>query len=168
MKRGGVRPNRSTKEFSPFDVFKRVRLTVGFLFGLSGILNLLALTGALYMLQIYDRALTSQSVPTLLALSILAIGLYLCHGLLDITRSQILVRLAAGLPHWRTRSPSTCRVMASRWPRPRTAAATSTLSASSCRVRVRTRCSICHGCRCTLCSCIFCTPGSAYLPSLAP
>ena len=94
MKKGGVRPNRSAKEFSPLDVFKRVRLTVGFLFGLSGILNMLALTGALYMLQIYDRALTSQSVPTLLALSILAIGLYMCHGLLDITRSQILVRLA--------------------------------------------------------------------------
>ena len=35
---------------------------------LSGIINLLALTGAFYMLQIYDRALTSGSVPTLVAL----------------------------------------------------------------------------------------------------
>jgi PrtD family type I secretion system ABC transporter len=66
-----------------------------FLFALSGIINLLALTGAMYMLQIYDRALTSGSVPTLLALSALAIGLYLFQGIFDILRSQILVRLGA-------------------------------------------------------------------------
>ena len=36
---------------------------------MSGIINVLALTGSLYMLQIYDRALTSGSIPTLLALS---------------------------------------------------------------------------------------------------
>ena len=49
------------------------------------------------MLQIYDRALTSGSVPTLLALSVLAIGLYLFQGLFDVIRSQILVRLGARL-----------------------------------------------------------------------
>lgn len=68
-----------------------------FLFSISGIINVLALTGAFYMLQIYDRALTSGSIPTLLALSILAIGLYLFQGLFDIIRSQILVRLGARL-----------------------------------------------------------------------
>ncbi len=47
-----------------------------FLFVMSGIINILALTGAFYMLQIYDRALTSASIPTLLAVSLLAIGLY--------------------------------------------------------------------------------------------
>ncbi len=66
-------------------------------FVISGVVNLLALTGAFYMLQIYDRALTSQSVPTLLALSALAIVLYLFQGLLDITRSQVLIRLGAQL-----------------------------------------------------------------------
>ena len=66
-----------------------------FLFLLSGVVNILALTGAIYMLQIYDRALTSQSIPTLLALSLLAVGLYLFQGGLDILRSQILVRLGA-------------------------------------------------------------------------
>jgi ABC-type protease/lipase transport system fused ATPase/permease subunit len=68
-----------------------------FVFGLSGIINILALTGAFYMLQIYDRALTSGSVSTLVALSGLAIGLYLFQGLFDILRSQILVRLGAKL-----------------------------------------------------------------------
>lgn len=68
-----------------------------FLFGISGIINILALTGAFYMLQIYDRALTSGSVPTLVAISLLAIGLYLFQGLFDIIRSQILVRIGARL-----------------------------------------------------------------------
>ena len=68
-----------------------------FLFAVSGIINLLALTGAFYMLQIYDRALGSASIPTLLALSALAIGLYLFQGLFDILRSQILIRVGARL-----------------------------------------------------------------------
>jgi PrtD family type I secretion system ABC transporter len=68
-----------------------------FLFSVSGIINVLALTGSFYMLQIYDRALTSGSVPTLLAISVLAIGLYLFQGLFDVIRSQVLVRVGARL-----------------------------------------------------------------------
>ena len=49
------------------------------------------------MLQIYDRALTSGSIPTLLALSALAIGLYLFQGMFDVIRSQVLVRVGARL-----------------------------------------------------------------------
>jgi ATP-binding cassette subfamily C protein len=66
-----------------------------FLFWISGIINILALTGSFYMLQIYDRALTSGSVPTLVALSVLAVGLYLFQGVFDIIRSQLLVRVGA-------------------------------------------------------------------------
>jgi ATP-binding cassette subfamily C protein len=68
-----------------------------FLFWISGIINVLALTGSFYMLQIYDRALTSGSIPTLLALSVLAAGLYLFQGMFDVIRSQILVRVGAKL-----------------------------------------------------------------------
>jgi ATP-binding cassette subfamily C protein len=68
-----------------------------FLLVLSGVINVLALTGAFYMLQIYDRALPSGSVPTLIALSALAIGFYVFQGVFDILRSQILVRLGARL-----------------------------------------------------------------------
>jgi ATP-binding cassette subfamily C protein len=68
-----------------------------FLFALSGVINVLALTGAFYMLQIYDRALPSGSVPTLIALSALAIGLYLFQGVFDVLRSQILLRVGARL-----------------------------------------------------------------------
>ncbi len=59
------------------DLTRGFRSIIVFLFSISGIINVLALTGSIYMLQIYDRALTSGSVPTLLALSLLAIGLYL-------------------------------------------------------------------------------------------
>ncbi|MBX9468888.1 type I secretion system permease/ATPase [Rhizobium rhizophilum] len=74
-----------------------IGLVTGFVFSLSGIINILALTGAFYMLQIYDRALTSGSVPTLIWLSVIAVGLYLFQGLFDILRSQMLVRFGANV-----------------------------------------------------------------------
>src|SRR5690606_25772442 len=76
---------------------KGFRGLTGYLLVMSGIINILALTGAFYMLQIYDRALTSGSVPTLLAISAVAIGLYFFQGLFDIIRSHILVRIGARL-----------------------------------------------------------------------
>ena len=60
---------------------------------LSGIINVLALTGSFYMLQIYDRVLSSYSVATLMVISALAAWLFLLQGLLDVLRSQILVRV---------------------------------------------------------------------------
>ncbi len=62
---------------------------------ISGTVNLLALTGAFYMLQVYDRVLLSKSVPTLIALSLLALGLYFFQGMLEIARSQLLVRIGS-------------------------------------------------------------------------
>ncbi len=84
---------------TPLSELGGLRSAIVFIFVISGIVNLLALTGSFYMLQVYDRALTSQSIPTLLALSALAIGLYLIQGVLDVSRSQILVRLGARLDH---------------------------------------------------------------------
>ncbi len=49
------------------------------------------------MMQVYDRAIPSQNVPTLLALSALAIGLYVFQGVFETVRSQILVRVGAGV-----------------------------------------------------------------------
>ena len=46
----------------------------------SGMSNILMLTGALFMLEIYDRVLPSRSVPTLVALLILVAGLYAAQG----------------------------------------------------------------------------------------
>src|SRR5690349_16625542 len=59
--------------------------------------NILMLAGPLYMLQIYDRVLTSQNIATLIALTVLLIVLYVALGLLEGVRGQILNRLAGRL-----------------------------------------------------------------------
>lgn len=59
--------------------------------------NILMLTGAIFMLEIYDRVLPSHSVPTLVALIILATSLYTALGILDLIRGRILVRVGASL-----------------------------------------------------------------------
>jgi ATP-binding cassette subfamily C protein len=61
----------------------------------SGVVNLLMLAGPLYMLQIYDRVLSSRSVPTLVALSVFLVGAYAFQGVLDLIRSRVVVRAAA-------------------------------------------------------------------------
>lgn len=64
---------------------------------MSGVINVLYLTGAFFMLEIYDRVLPSRSIPTLVGLIVLAGGLYLFQGVLDIIRGRILVRVGASL-----------------------------------------------------------------------
>lgn len=59
----------------------------------TAIINLLALTGSIYMLQVYDRVIPSRNVPTLVGLSILMAGLYLANGLLDYFRVRVLSRV---------------------------------------------------------------------------
>src|SRR5262249_50051150 len=64
---------------------------------MSFMINLLYLTGSFFMLEIYDRILPSRSVPTLVGLSILAAGLYIAQGVLDLIRNRILGRIGASL-----------------------------------------------------------------------
>jgi len=61
----------------------------------SFFVNLLMLTGPIYMLQVYDRVLGSRSVETLIALSVLVAFLYGMMGLLDYARGRIMGRVAA-------------------------------------------------------------------------
>src|ERR1700731_4351235 len=63
----------------------------------SGGSNLLMPSGALFMLEVYDRVLPSRSVPTLVALLILVSGLYAAQGLIDLIRGRILVRVGNSL-----------------------------------------------------------------------
>lgn len=55
--------------------------------------NLLMLTGPVYMLQVYDRVLSSGSIETLVALSALMVFLYAMMGLLDFVRNRIMIRV---------------------------------------------------------------------------
>jgi ATP-binding cassette, subfamily C, bacterial EexD len=54
-------------------------------------INILQLTGSLYMLQVYDRVLASQNEATLLALTILAIGLVAIYAILEGCRTAALI-----------------------------------------------------------------------------
>ena len=60
----------------------------------SFFVNLLMLTGPIYMLQVYDRVLLSASMETLIFISVAMIILYFFMGLFDFSRSRVLVRVA--------------------------------------------------------------------------
>jgi PrtD family type I secretion system ABC transporter len=61
----------------------------------SGVVNLLTLSGSLYMLQVYDRVLPSRSVATLLGLSTMVLVAYIFQGYFEATRSRMMSRIAA-------------------------------------------------------------------------
>jgi len=61
----------------------------------SFFVNLLMLTGPIFMLQVYDRVLGSRSQETLLALFVLMAFLFLMMGLLDFVRGRLLARIGA-------------------------------------------------------------------------
>ena len=62
----------------------------------TGVVNVLMLTGPLFMLQVYDRVLTSHSTATLLVLFLIVVFLYSMMGFLDHVRGRILARIGAG------------------------------------------------------------------------
>jgi ATP-binding cassette subfamily C protein len=64
---------------------------------ISGMSNILMLTGAMFMLEIYDRVLPSRSMPTLVGLLVLAATLFAALGILDAIRGRILVRIGGAL-----------------------------------------------------------------------
>jgi PrtD family type I secretion system ABC transporter len=64
---------------------------------MSCMINLLYLTGSIFMLEVYDRVLPSRSVPTLVGLVILCGFLYVAQGVLDMIRSRVLGRIGTSL-----------------------------------------------------------------------
>lgn len=61
----------------------------------SFFVNMLMLTGPLYMLNVYDRVLGSRSLETLIALSVLVAFLYSMMGFMDYVRGRIMGRVGA-------------------------------------------------------------------------
>jgi PrtD family type I secretion system ABC transporter len=60
----------------------------------SGVINVLMLSGSLYMLQVYDRVIPSRNLATLLGLSLIVLFAYLVQGYFDAMRSRMLCRVA--------------------------------------------------------------------------
>src|SRR4030095_4251855 len=73
---------------------RRVFLTVG---AFSFVINMLMLVPSLYMLQVYDRVLTSRNESTLLMVTLLAVGLLALMAGLEWVRSRLLVRAGSML-----------------------------------------------------------------------
>jgi ATP-binding cassette, subfamily C, bacterial len=80
---------------SPRAAFKGMRALFWSLALFSAFVNLLMLTGPLYMMQVYDRVLAGRSEATLIALTMLMAGLYGVMGLLDYARGRLAARLGA-------------------------------------------------------------------------
>jgi PrtD family type I secretion system ABC transporter len=70
--------------------FKRTFVTIGLF---SFVVNILMLVPTIYMLQIYDRVLTSRNQDTLIGLSVIMIAMFFVVGFLEWIRSQLLIRL---------------------------------------------------------------------------
>jgi ATP-binding cassette subfamily C protein PrsD len=75
------------------EAFRTLRGPLAGVAGISLVSNLLVLTGPLFMMLVYDKVLASKSVPTLIALSALALLLYGAYGAFELLRSKLLSRI---------------------------------------------------------------------------
>src|SRR5438045_2891713 len=64
---------------------------------MSCMINLLYLTGSIFMLEVYDRVIARRSVAALVGLVVLCGGLYNAQGILDMIRGRILWRIGTSL-----------------------------------------------------------------------
>ena len=62
---------------------------------ISLFINVLMLTAPLYMMQVFDRVLSSRSTETLFFISLIAVAALLTHGLLEFVRSVAFIRVAS-------------------------------------------------------------------------
>jgi len=65
----------------------------------SGVVNLLQLTVSIYMMQVFDRVLSTRSIDTLLYLTLIAIAAIGLLALLEATRAKVMHRIAAWTEH---------------------------------------------------------------------
>jgi ATP-binding cassette subfamily C protein PrsD len=80
--------------------YSRVAVSAGVsLFIISLVSNLLMLAGPLFMLQIYDRVLSSRSLPTLTAFVLIIIAVYIFYAFVETVRSRMALRLANLVDH---------------------------------------------------------------------
>ena len=78
-------------------VLKRSRAALVSMGFISGAINILMLTGSMFMLQVYDRVIPSRSIPTLWALIGVVVFLFGVMAVLDIVRSRLVARVGRRL-----------------------------------------------------------------------
>jgi ATP-binding cassette subfamily C exporter for protease/lipase len=74
--------------------YKSILISVGCF---TALINILMLVPSIYMLQVYDRVLSSHNEATLAMLSLMVVGFFVFIGLLEIIRSFIVIRIGSQL-----------------------------------------------------------------------
>src|SRR5687767_7415143 len=93
MRAAAGRLNSQSSEV--LNALQACRQAVGGIAVFSAIINILMLSGSLYMLQVYDRVLSSRSISTLVGISLILLAAYILQGSLDTLRSKMLARVGA-------------------------------------------------------------------------
>ena len=75
------------------DVLTAHTRAFGFALAFSGAISVLAMTSSFYMLEVFDRVLTSRSEATLLLLTIIAVLGVAANGVLDSLRRRLMFRV---------------------------------------------------------------------------
>ncbi|RBH36761.1 type I secretion system permease/ATPase, partial [Pseudomonas sp. MWU13-2860] len=80
--------------FKALGEYKGILISVGCF---TALINVLMLVPSIYMLQVYDRVLSSQNETTLVMLSLMVVGFFVFIGLLEVLRSFIVIRIGSQL-----------------------------------------------------------------------
>lgn len=80
--------------FKALGDYKSILISVGCF---TALINVLMLVPSIYMLQVYDRVLSSQNETTLAMLSLMVVGFFVFIGLLEVVRSFIVIRIGSQL-----------------------------------------------------------------------
>jgi ATP-binding cassette subfamily C exporter for protease/lipase len=63
----------------------------------SGVINLLTVVPAIYMMQVFDRVMASRNETTLLVLTVLALGLFVLSSVVEWIRGQVMIKMSVGI-----------------------------------------------------------------------
>ncbi len=89
-----VRSVAAAPLFKALGDYKNILISVGCF---TAMINVLMLAPSIYMLQVYDRGLSSQNETTLAMLSLMVVGFFLFIGLLEMVRSFVVIRIGSQL-----------------------------------------------------------------------
>nr|AAC38254.1 zinc-protease transporter [Pseudomonas fluorescens] len=89
-----AKPHAVAPLFKALGEYKSILISVGCF---TALINLLMLVPSIYMLQVYDRVLSSQNETTLVMLTLMVVGFFAFIGLLEVIRSFIVIRIGSQL-----------------------------------------------------------------------
>jgi PrtD family type I secretion system ABC transporter len=88
-------PNISADGRKPIEsILHQCRRTIYFIIGVTAIVDILSIAPLLYMMNVFDRVISTRSGITLVSLTAIILALYVFWSALEWIRSRILVRLS--------------------------------------------------------------------------